>query len=564
MLKLRLSLATILLFAITALAIPTAALCAQDLPPQGAIASAHPLATEAGLEILRQGGNAFDAAIAVTATLGVVEPYGSGIGGGGFWLLHRQADHKQVMIDGREMAPGRASRDMYLDAQGNVRPNASIDGPLAAGIPGVPAAMAHIALHYGKLPLAESLAPAIRIAKNGFKVDDHYRRFARFRLKVLQANAETARIFLHEQQVPEEGYLLKQPDLARTLELIASSNAQKFYQGPFAEKLAKAVTAAGGIWSADDLRRYKVVERKPIQSHYHDMKIISAAPPSSGGIALAEMVNMLSQFKLAAMPGAQQKHLIIEAMRRAYRDRAEYLGDSDFIDVPIAKLTSPGYARQLVQSIKPDQATSNDELRPVADPTGKGADTTHFSILDKAGNRVAATLSVNYLFGSAFVVPGSGFLLNDEMDDFSAKPGVPNVYGLVGAEANAIAPYKRPLSSMSPTFLESERGISILGTPGGSRIITMVLLGALEFARGGDASAMVDLPRFHHQYLPDVVMFEDGALSEEEQTELNLQGYVLKKQKRPYGNMHAIVWDQQNRTVTAASDKRGIGLALTY
>jgi gamma-glutamyltranspeptidase/glutathione hydrolase len=294
------------------------------------------------------------------------------------------------------------------------------------------------------------------------------------------------------------------------------------------------------------------------------MKIISAAPPSSGGIALAEMVNMLSQYKLADMKGGQQKHLIIEAMRRAYRDRAEYLGDSDFIKIPIKTLTSPGYAKQLVQSIKPDQATSNDELKPVADPTGNGADTTHFSILDKAGNRVAATLSVNYLFGSAFVVPGTGFLLNDEMDDFSAKPGVPNVYGLVGAEANAIAPYKRPLSSMSPTFLENERGISILGTPGGSRIITMVLLGALEFARGGDASAMVDLPRFHHQYLPDVVLYEDGALSEEEQTELNLQGYILKKQDRPYGNMHSIVWDRRTHTVTAASDKRGIGLAVTY
>lgn len=542
-----------------------------SIPPQSAIATAHPLASAAGMTILEKGGNAFDAAVAVTAVIGVVEPYGSGIGGGGFWLLHRQSDGYQVMIDGREKAPGEAHRDMYLDEKGNVRQGASINGPLAAGIPGVPAAMVHLASKYGKLPLGVSMQPAIDIARNGFKVDEQYRRYAKLRLETLRQYPSAASIFLENNDIPSEGYLLKQPDLAKTLETIADSGTSGFYEGELANKLVSGVREAGGIWSLEDLKQYQIVERKPIIANYRGMRIVSASPPSSGGVALASMVNMLSQFDLSQYSDADQKHLTVEIMRRAYRDRAEYLGDTDFVDVPVEKLTSTKHAKQLIKSIDMDQATPSSELKAVGNPTGAGSDTTHFSILDKEGNRVAATLSVNYLFGSCFVVPGTGFLLNDEMDDFSSKPGVPNAYGLVGAEANAIAPGKRMLSSMSPTFVENDRGVAILGTPGGSRIITMLLIGMLEYEKGADAEQMVAAPRFHHQYLPDFVMYEHGAFAEDTEQDLNLRGHVLKKQMSPYGggfghygNMQAIVWDKHKGSVTAASDKRGIGAAIVH
>jgi gamma-glutamyltranspeptidase/glutathione hydrolase len=537
-------------------------------PPQAAIATAHPMATAAGMEVLNQGGNAFDAAVAITALIGVVEPYGSGIGGGGFWLLHRHSDGFQVMVDGREKAPGAAHRDMYLDEKGNVRKGASINGPLAAGIPGVPAAMVHIASKYGKLPLSVSMKAAINVARNGFKVDKQYRRYAKMRLNTLKADSTTAGIYLVNNEVPPLGYLLKQPDLAKTLEMIANKGAAGFYKGEFAQKLIQGVKAAGGIWSLDDLNNYNIVERKPIVANYHKLKIVSASPPSSGGIALAGMLRMLDQYDLKKLSDADQKHLTIEIMRRAYRDRAEYLGDSDFVDVPVSKLTSTKHAQQLIKTIQMDQATLSGDLKAANDPTGAGSDTTHFSVLDNEGNRVAATLSVNYLFGSCFVVPGTGFLLNDEMDDFSAKPGVPNAYGLVGAEANSIEPGKRMLSSMSPTFIEDDRGVAILGTPGGSRIITMLLLGLLEYEKGANAEQIVAKPRFHHQYLPDMVMFENNAFTEDSEQELSLRGHKMKKQMSPYGdgfghygNMQAIVWDKKKNKVTAASDERGIGAA---
>ncbi len=544
---------------------------AGDSPPQAAIATAHPLATQAGQDILNAGGNAFDAAVAITAVLGVVEPYGSGLGGGGFWLLHRNADNFQVMVDGREKAPMAAHRDMYLDDKGEVIPGASINGPLAAGIPGVPAAMAHIAKKYGRLSLAKNLAPAIRLARDGFKVDKQYRRYAEMRLKTLQRFPSAAKIFLYDNAVPPLGYRLKQEDLANTLESIARHGTADFYRGALAKRLVEGVKKAGGIWSLDDLKNYRIVEREPVRTHYRGMKLISAALPSSGGIALASMLQMLEQYDLEKMSDVDRTHLIIEVMRRAYRDRAEYLGDSDFVNVPIARLISTAHARKLVKGIRMDEATPSTALKSVGEPGGAGTDTTHFSILDKEGNRVAATLSVNYLFGACFVVPGTGFLLNDEMDDFSAKPGVANAYGLIGAEANAIEPGKRPLSSMSPTFLEDKRGVAILGTPGGSRIISIVLLAALHYAAGADAQSVVQLPRFHHQYMPDTVMFENDAFSEKTEQELELRGHVLKKQMSPYGggfghygNMQGIVWDTQKNKVTAASDTRGIGAAVVF
>ena len=533
-------------------------------PPQAGIATAHPLATEAGLAILAQGGNAFDAAVTVTAVLAVVEPTGSGLGGGGFWLLHRARDGFETFLDGRETAPQAAHRDMYLDAKGEVVRGLSVDGPLAAGIPGIPAGMVHLAENYGQLPLTRSLAPAIRLAREGFAVTEHYRRMATFRREALRASPAAAELFLHDNDVPPLGHLIRQPDLANTLQAIAERGNDGFYRGPVAKRLVSGVRRAGGIWQMADLAAYHVIEREPIRSRYQtargEMRITSAPPPSSGGVALATLFNILSGFDLDAENRVTRVHLITEAMRRAYRDRAEYLGDPAFTEIPVERLLHPYYAAGLRAAIRKDRALPSEYLPGIESPPG-GRDTTHFSILDRAGNRVAATLTVNYPFGSGFVAPGTGVLLNDEMDDFSAKPGTPNVYGLVGGEANAIAPGKRPLSSMSPSFLQTSRGIAVVGTPGGSRIITMVLLAALDFEAGGDAHSMVSLPRFHHQYLPDVLQFETAALSDDEAAELSFRGHQLKEFERGWGNMQAVVWDLRDNRVSAAADPRVEGKA---
>lgn len=539
-------------------------LCLLTLLPAGlvsaakAVSSAHPLATRAGMQILQQGGNAFDAAVAVSAVLGVVEPYGSGIGGGGFWLLHQAAANRQVMIDGRETAPLAAHRDMYLDAAGKPVPGLSINGPLAAGIPGQPAALVHLSEQYGQLPLATTLQPAIDLARNGFEVDAVYRRMAGWRLGVLQSNPDAAAIFLDNGELPGEGYRVVQTDLANTLESLAREGMDGFYRGEVAQSMVDSVRQAGGIWSLEDLAQYRVVEREPIVFSYHQQRITAAALPSSGGIVLALMLNMLAEHPLQQMTTLQRQHLLVEMMRRAYRERADYLGDSDFVEVPVKHLTSQQHARYLASDFDPEKASSNDSLVT----RQKGMDTTHFSIVDEHGNRVAATLSINYPFGSGFVAAGTGVLLNDEMDDFSSSPGVPNVYGLVGSEANAIAPGKRMLSSMTPTFVEDGQGIAILGTPGGSRIITMVLLAILEMQQNRDPQHWVSLPRFHHQYLPDKIEFEAQAISPENQQALQEMGHRLQEVSYDYGNMQAIYIDKVTGQVSAASDPRGIGLSL--
>ena len=527
-------------------------------PPAVAVASAHPAATGAGLEILRQGGNAFDAAVAVSAALAVVEPYSSGLGGGGFWLLHRAADGREVMIDGRERAPLAARRDLYLDEQGEVLPRLSIDGPLAAGIPGEPAALAHIARRYGRLPLKKNLAPAIRLAREGFEVDEHYRRMAAWRLEVMRRYPETAAVFLKGGEVPPLGHRIVQPALAGTLERLAKAGREGFYDGPVARRLVTAVRSAGGIWSLEDLRRYRVVEREPVVGHFAGHRIVSASPPSSGGVVLMEMLNMLTEADWRSLQGADRVHLLIEVMRRAYLDRSRYLGDPDRVEMPLDRLLSREHARRWVATIDPRHATPSSAL---AEPKPEGADTTHFSILDAEGNRVAATLSINYPFGSGFVAAETGVLLNDEMDDFSAKPGVPNVYGLVGGEANAIAPGKRMLSSMTPTFVESPERVAILGTPGGSRIITMVLLAVLEAVEGSPVARWVSRPRFHHQYLPDQVQLEPGALTGPLKEELERRGHHLRQLDHTWGNMQVVLWERRTGRVSAASDPRGGGSA---
>ncbi len=526
-------------------------------PPGWAIATAHPLATDAGVEIARAGGNAFDAAVAVSAALAVVEPMGSGMGGGGFWLLHRAADGHRVMVDGRERAPQRAHRDIYLDAAGNVRPRASLDGPLAAAIPGQPAALVHIAARYGRLPLARSLVPAIRFARDGFPVTERYRRLVKMRMAAF--NTSAGRVYLIDGEVPDVGDVIKQPDLASTLTRIADEGAAGFYAGPLARRLVEGVSAHGGIWGADDLSGYQVVEREPISGTYRDIEVTSAAPPSSGGIVLMAMLNMLERWNMNRVTEVERVHRIVESMRRAYRDRALYLGDPDFVAIDSGRLTSKDYARALSDDIGAG-ATPSRELDP---PRGEGRDTTHFSILDPAGNRVAATLSINYPFGSGFMVAGTGVLLNNEMDDFVAKPGVANVYGLIGGQANAIAPGKRPLSSMTPTFLETKDTVVVLGTPGGSRIISMVLLASLKFAQGAhDAEQLVTLPRFHHQYVPDQIVFEPDAIAQATLVGLKLKGHALKRRDSPYGNMQAVIWRKREHRLQAASDPRGEGSAV--
>ena len=539
----------------------SASASSENKPSQAAIASAHPVATKAGFEILEKGGNAFDAAVAVSATLAVVEPYSSGIGGGGFWLLHKSRSKKDIMIDGRETAPLKATRNMYLDKTGKVISSLSVNGALAAGIPGEPAALVHIAKNYGRLSLEKTLAPAIRAARKGFIVTEHYRRMVGFRLKALQSSKDAAKIFLKNNEVPPLGYVIKQPELAKTLTLMAYFGHKGFYAGEIAKKLVMSNNKAGGIWSLKDLKEYKIIERKPIVSEYKEYRLTSVAPPSSGGIALAEMLNILSFYNVEQLSITNRIHVIVEAMRRTYRDRAEYLGDSDFVNVPINKLISQKYAKSLKQKIDFERATPSSSLKGVADTSG-GNHTTHFSILDKQGNRVAATLSVNYPFGSGFVASGTGVLLNDEMDDFSAKPGVPNVYGLVGAEANAIEPGKRMLSSMSPTFFESKNKLAIIGTPGGSRIITMVLHGILATVEGKSATQIVNLPRYHHQYLPDVIQYEPKTFSNETFKTLEQLGHNLKPLENTFGNMQVVIWDKKENKVTAASDARGEGEAV--
>jgi gamma-glutamyltranspeptidase/glutathione hydrolase len=535
------------------------AVLATERPPHAAIATAHPLATAAGFEMLNQGGNAFDAAVAVSAALAVVEPMGSGLGGGGFWLLHRAKDNRQIMLDGRERAPLAATRDMYLDKKGEPIPNLSVDGALSAAIPGLPAALVYLAEKQGRLPLAKSLAPAIRYATEGFEVGARYRVMAGFRLKALLNSEAAAKVFLANGKLVLPSFKLVQKDLAKTLEAIAEQGHKGFYAGEVAKKLLKGVREGGGIWTQQDLDEYQVIERQPIQGNYKGVRVTSAAPPSSGGVVLMEILNILSGYDLDKVSEVDKKHLVIEAMRRAYHDRARYLGDADFVEMPLDKLQSMSYAATRRESIQLTQATKSSALAKTADSEAGGEDTTHFSILDKEGNRVAATLSINYPFGSAFMPAGTGVVLNDEMDDFSKKAGSPNVYGLVGSQANAIEPGKRMLSSMSPTFLEDADRVAILGTPGGSRIITMVLLAILDFEEGNGVESWVKLPRYHHQYLPDVVQYEKEAFNKAELLALTKRGHTLKEMRREYGNMQAILWDKKKVDVKAASDSRGEG-----
>ena len=540
------------------------ALAAQaKAPQQAAIASPHPQATAAGREILFIGGNAFDAAVAVSAALAVVEPYASGLGGGGFFLLRQSAEPiRYQFLDARERAPFQANQNMYR-RDGKVQPTLSLNGPLAAAIPGLPAALVELAEHYGKLPLKTSLAPAIRLAYQGFAVDPVYRERAGWRLSALRDDPESARLFLRHGDIPALGEIIKQPELGLTLDRLADKGRAGFYEGLTGQALVSGVRSAGGIWTDDDLQRYRVVARAPLRFPLADNReLISAPPPSAGGIALAQSLTMLQQLPWREADKVQRAHYVVEVLRRAYRDRG-LLGDPDFVSNPLAHVLDRDYLKQLVSSIDPRDATPSASLPP-APKWREGDHTTHFAILDSDGNAVAATLSVNLPFGSAFSVPGTGVILNNEMDDFAADPQGSNAYGLAGSQANAIAAGKRPLSSMSPSFIESPTEFSAFGTPGGSRIPSMVLLSILQYLDGQPIATWPAVPRYHHQYLPDVIEYEPDAFSPEQLTELQARGYSLKDTKRAYGNQQVLFWNKDNAKVEAASDPRGLGIPAVF
>ena len=531
-------------------------------PPGVAIASGHALATEAGFEIVRAGGNAFDAAVAVSSTLGVVEPISSGLGGGGFFLLHDARTGKDVFLDARETSPAAATPARFLDKHGNLDPGRSQDGPWSAGIPGIPAALVQLASRYGRLPLRVSLAPAIRIAREGFPV---YARMAEGyaeRRAVMRRFPGTRAVYEPGGKPIAEGDVFRQPELAHTLELLAERGFDGFYRGETARRLLAGVAQAGGEWTAGELAGYRVREREPIRFRYHGWTVTTAPPPSSGDIALAEMLQILEPYDLAQLDEAHRVHLGVEAMRRAYRDRTFYLGDPDFVDIPRKTLTDPGYAAGLRATINPDKATPSDLLSTAPTPL-EDQETTHFSIIDAEGNRVAATQTVNLLYGSGLVAEGTGVLLNDEMDDFALKPGTPNAFGVMGYEANAPKPGKRPLSSMSPTFLESKDRVAVLGTPGGSRIITMVLLGILGYDAGLSAQQVAALPRYHHQWLPDVIEAEPGAISPGAVRTLEAMGHKVAGagggalgSSHPWGNLQTVEWNKATNVLSAGSDPR--------
>ena len=537
---------------------------ARKSPGKAAIASADPLATAAGMEVLAAGGNAFDAAVAVAGALGVVEPAASGLGGGGFFLLYLAADDEYRFIDAREVAPAEASRNMYLDEKDNPIKRASMDGPLAAGIPGEPAGLAYLAENFGNLPLSVTLAPAIRYAEEGFTISPRALLGLRFRKKTLLASPAFAAVFYPDGKLPVEGDLIIQSDLANTYKRFAKTGKDGFYRGETAHLLVDGVRNAGGIWNLADLENYKVVERVPTIFEYNGIRVVSAPPPSSGGIALAQMFNFLSAYPLDELSVAQQIHYEIEAMRLAYRDRAVYMGDPDFVAIPVDRLLSEDYLQGHRQKVASDQALASSSLEGIDTDGSEGRQTTHFSVLDRAGNRVSATITVNTWYGAGFIAPGTGVVLNNEMDDFSIKKGVPNEFGLIGDEANSIAAGKRPLSSMSPSFLESDRGMAIIGTPGGSRIITMVLQAALAWERGASAEEMVSQKRFHHQYLPDVVNYEPDVFSATDIETLQAMGHKLSESRRPFGNMNVVTWDYSTNEVRSATDPRGEGEGRVY
>nr|WP_312533842.1 gamma-glutamyltransferase [Moraxella sp. CTOTU47618] len=480
----------------------------------GMVASEQGLATQVGLDILKQGGNAIDAAVAVGFALAVVLPNAGNIGGGGFMVLHDDKTGKDVAIDFREIAPAKASRDMYLDNQGNVIDGKSLFTHDASGVPGTVAGMEYALKKWGTMPLSKVLEPAIKLADKGFIVSDVLAQTLKEEKSTLGKWSASKAIFFKNGEPLKSGDLLVQKDLAKSLRLIAKQGAKAFYQGEIATKIAKEMQSQGGTMTVEDLKAYKVVERQPIIGDYRGYKVVTMPPPSSGGVHLIEILNMLEHYSIKedGVNSAKNIHHMAESMKLAYADRSEYLGDPDFVKIPVTGLTSKAYANERVKTIDDNKARLSSNIKPGKPQPYESDQTTHFSVMDKAGNAVAVTYTLNLNFGSGIVVEGTGILLNNEMDDFSVKPGVPNAFGLVGGTANAIEAKKRPLSSMTPTIvMKNNKPWLVTGSPGGARIITTVLQSVVNTIdhEMNPAEAIIT-PRVHHQWLPDELRVEAG------------------------------------------------------
>ena len=542
------------------------------------VVSVHELASRAGVEMMQAGGNAVDAAVATGFALAVVHPQAGNIGGGGFMLI-RKADGTTRFIDYRERAPAAATANMYLDSQGNVIENASLVGYKAIGVPGSVAGLAYAQKSYGKLPLAQVMAPAIKLARDGYALA--WEDAQDLRNGDLVKYPESKRIFQRDGNYYQAGEVLRQPDLARTLERIAK-NPDDFYHGALARELAASVHKGGGLITADDLAQYEVKEREPIRGTYRDYEIISAPPPSSGGTALVEILNILEGYDLAKFGNrsAEEIHRSLEAFRRAFFDRAEFMGDPDFAKIPVAQLIDKKYAAGWRETIDPEHASVSADLhRPAvfneleryatAHPRPIGGikepeNTTHYSVVDPAGDAVAVTTTLNDSLGSRVTAEGLGFLLNDEMDDFASKQGVPNAYGLIQGPANAIGPGKRPLSAMTPTIvLKDGKLFLVVGSPGGPTIITTVaniVTGVVDF--GLDIQEAVNAPRFHNQWIPDGILVED-RLSPDTLAILRKKGHKFKIE-RYFGDGECIEIDPKTGERLGASDGRNNGKAVGF
>ena len=520
-------------------------------------------AVDAGVKVLQSGGNAVDAAVAVGFALAVTYPYAGNLGGGGFMLI-RFADGRSTFIDFRERAPEKASRDMYLDAQGHLTRD-SIEGWRSSGVPGTVRGFELVHKKYGRMKWDALVAPAIRLASTGFPVSDALEK-SLAGARNLANDPESKRIFLNNGAMFHAGDRLTQPELARTLERIARHGAADFYEGATAHFLAGAMAQHGGLITLADLKNYPAVERKPLLGQYRGYDVITAPPPSAGGIGILQIMGMLegSGYEKTGAGSPAAIHYAVEAMRRFYADRSQYLGDPDFVQVPLAKLLDPAYIRQRCATIDPDHATPSSRVLPGISAGHESTETTHYDVLDADGNAVSVTYTLNGGFGNGITVPGAGFLLNNEMDDFASQPGSANMFGLVQGEANAIQPGKRPLSSMAPTILARDgKPFLVVGGPGGSRIITAVLeviLNVIDF--GMNAQQAVDLPRFHHQWLPDKLYLEPG-FSTDTIASLKARGHDIDPGR---GNVAAVVELIVNHhgTLEGGADPRRPGKAAGY
>ncbi|MHB1744611.1 MAG: gamma-glutamyltransferase [Acidobacteriaceae bacterium] len=539
------------------------------------VVTVHHDATDAGVEILKAGGNAVDAAVAVGFALAVVHPEAGNLGGGGFMLV-RFKNGDAHFLDYREEAPGAATMNMYLDAQGNVIPDASTVGYRSIGIPGSVAGMVRAEKLWGKLTLAQAMRPAILLARNGFVLSEEEAR--EMRDPLLTKFSASRRIFQRDGNFYRAGETFRQPELAATLQRIAK-NPEDFYHGAMAAQIAAAIQKGGGLITAQDLASYRVKDRTPLRGAYQGYKILTAPPPSGGGIGLLETLNILAPYDLKALGdrSPREMHLIVEAFRRAYMDRTDYLGDPDFTPIPVKAMIGMPYAAAFRASILPDKATPSSTLqrpagflppppRLAAAPRHESNQTTHYSIVDADGNAVAVTTTLNNSFGSGVTVPGLGFLLNDEMDDFASKQGVPNMYGLIQGPANAIGPHKRPLSAMTPTIVTKDGKVAmVLGSPGGARITTTVANIFLSVADGGlNIQQAVDAPRFHHQYLPDIVYLEPGFPASTV-TALQAMQYTVNVGQRYWSNVECIEVDPKTGELEGGQDHRShYGKAAGY